>query len=222
MEESAVTPGTLYIVATPIGNLADITVRALATIKQVATLLRHYDITTPTLSLHDHNERARSPQLVERLKAGEAIALISDAGTPLVSDPGWLLVHQAIEAGARVEWLPGAVAAIGALVLSGLPAERFCFEGFLPNKPTQRRKRLEQLKQETRTVVCYESPFRVAQALADVAAIMGDIPVACARELTKRFEEVRRGRAVELAEHYSQHKPRGEFVIVFKPSAEQA
>ena len=217
--------GTLYIVATPIGNLKDITLRALETLKVVAfiacedtrhtvKLLQHYEIRKPLVSLHDHNERAKTPELVTRLKSGESLALVSDGGTPLISDPGWRLVHEAIEAGVIVTWIPGPTALIGALVLSGLPTDRFVFEGFLPPKSAARRKRLEALKHETRTVVLYESPHRLLKTLADIREVLGDVRVACARELTKMFEEVKRGTASELLAHFERHVPRGEFVLV--------
>ena len=221
--------GTLYVVGTPVGNLGDITLRALETLKAVdavacedtrhtGKLLAHFQIDKPMVSLHDHNERARTPQLLDRLKAGESVALVSDGGTPLVSDPGWLVVHEAIKAGIPVSWIPGPAALIGGLVLSGLPTDRFVFEGFLPIKPGARRKRLEALKAETRTVVVYESPHRILKTLAEIRDVLGDIPIACARELTKMFEEVRRGTASELLAHFEQKAPKGEFVIVLKPA----
>lgn len=217
--------GTLFIVSTPIGNLKDITLRALETLKavdaiacedtrQTGKLLAHYEIRKPLTSLHDHNERAKTPELVGRLKNGEAIALVSDGGTPLISDPGWRLAHEAIDAGVSVTWIPGAVALIGALVLSGLPTDRFVFEGFLPPKSAARRKRLEFLKQEARTVILYESPHRLVKTLTDMRDILGDIQIACARELTKMFEEVRRGTPSDALAHFSKHPPRGEFVLV--------
>lgn len=216
--------GTLFIVATPIGNLKDITLRALETLKaveriacedtrQTAKLLTHYQIRKPLISLHDHNERQRTPQIIEWLKQGESIALVSDGGTPLVNDPGWYLVRQTIDAGFCVQAIPGPTAVIAALVLSGLPTDRFVFEGFLPVKPGARRRRLEALKSEERTVVCYESPHRLNKTLADIQEVLGDVPIACSRELTKQFEETRRGLVSELRAHFSQHPPRGEFVL---------
>ena len=166
------------------------------------------------VSLHDHNERLRTPELLERLRAGQSVALVSDGGTPLISDPGWWLVHEAIGEGIRVEWIPGPTALIGGLVLSGLPTERFIFEGFLPTKPGARRKRLEAFKGETRTVILYESPYRVAKTLREIHEILGDVSAAVARELTKMFEDVRRGRVSELAAHYEAKPPKGECVIV--------
>ena len=220
--------GTLYVVATPIGHLKDSSFRAVETLKsvdliacedtrQTAKLLNQYEIRKPLVSLHDHNERQRTPGLIEQLKAGQSIALVCDGGTPLVSDPGWWLVHRAIEEGIGVEWIPGPTALIGALVLSGLPTDRFVFEGFLPVKPGARRKQLEALKEEERTVVLYESPHRLLKTLADIKAVLGDIPMACSRELTKKFEETRRGRLRELSAHFTHHPPKGEFVITLPP-----
>jgi len=220
--------GTLFLVATPIGNLQDITLRALEALKAVdviacedtrrtGKLLSHYGIRTPMVALHDHNERARAPELVARLRRGDSVALVCDGGTPLISDPGWRLVHEAIAAQVPVTWIPGATALIGALVLSGLPMERFAFEGFLPAKPGARRKRLEALKDEERAVVLYESPHRLLKTLREIREILGDVQVACARELTKMFEEVRRGTVHDIIEHFEQKTPKGEFVIVVNP-----
>ncbi len=216
--------GTLHVVATPIGNLQDITVRAIETLKavdviacedtrQTGKLLAHYEIRKPLVSLHDHNERARAPELIEKLRSGQSIALVSDGGTPLISDPGWHLVHRVLEEKLPVTWIPGPTALIGALVLSGLPTDRFVFEGFLPAKPGARRKRLEALKQEERTIVFYESPHRLLKTLKDVHDVLGDVQMSCARELTKTFEEVKRGTVSRVIEHFEQHAPRGEFVI---------
>ena len=217
--------GTLYVVATPIGNLKDITLRAIETLKavdliacedtrQTGKLLQYYEIRKPSVSLHDHNERQRTPDLIEQLKAGRSIALVCDGGTPLISDPGWWLVHRAIEEGLGVEGIPGPTALIGALVLSGLPTDRFVFEGFLPVKPGARRKRLEVLAQEERTVVLYESPHRVIKTLQGIQEACGDITMSCSRELTIKFEETRRGSVSALLAHFTQHPPRGEFVLV--------
>lgn len=224
--------GTLYVVATPIGNLNDITLRAIETLKsvdviacedtrQTANLLHRYEIRKPLVSLHDHNERQRTPELLDRLKAGASVALVSDGGTPLISDPGWWLVRQAISEGIPVSDIPGPTALIGALVLSGLPTDRFVFEGFLPAKPGARRKRLEALKDEPRTVVLYESPHRLLKMLRDITELFGDIPVAVSRELTKMFEDVQRGTASEVAAHVEAHPPRGECVVVFHPATGQ-
>ena len=220
--------GTLHLVATPIGNLSDVTLRALETLKGVdvvacedtrrtAKLLHHYQIRKPMVSLHEHNERGRTPGLLERLKSGESIALVCDGGTPLMNDPGWWLAHRAIEEQIPVSWILGPTPLIGGLVLSVLPMERFVFEGFLPPKPGARRTRLETLKTELRTVVVYESPHRLIKTLQDIRHVLGDVPRACSRELTKTFEEVRRGKASELLSHFEQHPPRGEFVLVLDP-----
>ena len=220
--------GILYIVSTPIGHLGDLSFRAIETLKSVAViacedtrqtgkLLRHYQIAKPLVSLHEHNERIRTEELLKRLQADESIALVSDSGTPLISDPGWWLVHRAIEEAVPVSWIPGPAALIGALVLSGLPTDRFVFEGFLPAKPGARRKRLEALRGESRTVVLYEAPHRMLKTLREVLEVIGDVPMACGRELTKMFEEVRRGRASELITHFEAHPPRGEFAVVFHP-----
>jgi len=217
---------TLFVVGTPVGNLQDITLRALETLKtvemiacedtrQTGKLLQHYGIRKPLISLHDHNERQRTPELLKRLQDGASIALVSDGGTPLISDPGWLLVHEAIGSKIPVTWIPGPTALIGGLVLSGLPMDRFVFEGFLPVKPGARRKRLETLREESRTVVLYESPHRLRKLLDELLEIIGDVPVSVSRELTKQFEETRRGRISEVQEHFAQHPPRGELVVVF-------
>lgn len=219
--------GTLFVVATPIGNLSDVALRALETLKRVdliacedtrqtQKLLTRYEIRKPLVSLHDHNERQRAPGLIERLKSGTSVALICDGGTPLVSDPGWWLLHSAIDAQIPVSWIPGPTALIGALVLSGLPTDRFVFEGFLPQKAGARRKRLEALRGETRTVVLYESPHRLLKTLATIEEIVGDVPMSVSRELTKLFEETQRGTVSELLAHFSAHPPKGEIVLVFQ------
>src|SRR3989338_5312130 len=208
--------GMLYMVPTPVGNLQDVTLRAIDTLKavdliacedtrQTGKLLQHYEIRKPLVSLHDHNERQRTPEIIEKLKSGQSVALVSDGGTPLISDPGWWLVHRAIEEGVAVEWIPGPTALVGALTLSGLPTERFVFEWFLPIKPGARRKRLEALKQEERTVVLYESPHRVVKTLQAIQEVIGDIEISCSRELTKKFEETQRGRVSALLAHFEQH-----------------
>jgi len=219
--------GTLYIVATPIGNLQDVTLRAIETLKavdliacedtrQTGKLLARHTVRRPLTSLHDHNERQRVPALLRELAAGRSIALVSDGGTPLVSDPGWRLVHHALETDVPVTWVPGPTALIGALVLSGLPTDRFVFEGFLPAKPTARRRRLEALRDEDRTVIVYESPHRLVRTLTDIRDVLGEVPATCARELTKAFEEVRRGRVSELIRHFERSPARGECTVVFR------
>jgi 16S rRNA (cytidine1402-2'-O)-methyltransferase len=199
----------LYIVATPIGNLEDITLRALRVLReadliacedtrQTRKLLDHFGIAKPVTSYHDHNETARARELIERIERGESIALVSDAGTPLISDPGYRLVLAAIAAGIDVVPIPGPSAAMGALAAAGLATDSFRFCGFLPPKASQRQKMLEELKAETCTLVFYEAPHRILETLEDIAAVMGGRPVVIARELTKMHEEFLRGRAVEL------------------------
>ena len=216
----------LVLVPTPVGNLDDITLRALTVLKEAdvvacedtrttGKLFQHFGIDTPRLSFHIHNEHGRVGQLVERMEAGETVALVSDAGTPGISDPGFLLVRAAAEAGVRVEVLPGPTAFVPALVASGLPTDRFVFEGFLPHKKG-RQTRLIALAGETRTVVIYESPHRLVKLLGQLAEHCGpDRPAAVAREISKLHEETRRGSLAELAAHYgAQAKVRGEIVVV--------
>lgn len=201
--------GTLYLVATPIGNLEDITYRAGRILREAGLiacedtrhtrkLLDHYVISTPTISYHEHNEAERAPQLIGKLHAGCSIALVSDAGTPLVSDPGYRLVNLAIEEGIRVEPVPGASAVLAALAASGMPSDQFHFAGFLPPKAAQRRKVLERLKDQEATLVLYEAPHRILETLEDVEAVMGPRPAVVAREITKLHEEFLRGTPAEL------------------------
>lgn len=223
-------PG-LHVAATPIGNLKDVTLRALEALagadailaedtRVTRILLNHYGISTPLVAYHKHNETAMRPQILARLDRGEALALVSDAGTPLVSDPGAKLVEACLDAGFRVESLPGASALLTALACCGLPTDRFLFEGFLPPRGAARRARLAELAAWPATVVFYESPRRIAGALADCAAVLGaGRPAAVARELTKKFEETRRGTLGELAAAYAGEEPRGEFVLVVGPPA---
>ena len=216
----------LYVVPTPIGNLEDMTYRAVRLLKEVdlvacedtrtsGVLLNHYGIATPRISYHEHNEKRRAPELVQRMQGGDRVALISDAGTPGVSDPGFYLVRECLRNDIQVEVLPGATAMIPALVASGLPCDRFVYEGFFPQK-RGRAKRLEALVEEGRTIVLYEAPHRLVKTLGKLAESLGaDRPAAVARELTKKFEEVRRGTLQELMEHYgASTKVRGECVIV--------
>ena len=224
-------PG-LHLVATPIGNIEDITLRALAVLqgadviacedtRVTAKLLTRHGVATPMLAYHDHNAERVRPLLLERLRQGEAVALVSDAGTPLVSDPGFKLVRAAIAEGLPVTALPGPSAALAALVLSGLPSDRFLFAGFLPPKSAARRRELAELARVPATLVFFEGASRLAAALADMAAVLGDRPAAVARELTKIYEEVRRGRLGELAAHYeAAGPPRGEIVITVAPPEE--
>jgi 16S rRNA (cytidine1402-2'-O)-methyltransferase len=220
--------GVLYVVATPIGNMGDISARAreiLAAVSVVAAedtrhssqFLRGLGLKRPLLSLHEHNERARSTELVQRLRAGESVALISDAGTPLINDPGYQLLRAALAAGIVVSPIPGACAAIAALSAAGLPSDRFCFEGFLPARAAARRRRLAELAADPRTFVIYEAPHRIAASLADIAAACGGSRRACiARELTKKFESFYRGSLDELAARAQSDEDlrRGESVII--------
>jgi 16S rRNA (cytidine1402-2'-O)-methyltransferase len=221
--------GGLHIVATPIGNLRDITLRALEVLaaadliacedtRVTRRLLDHYGITTPATPYHDHNAEQARPKLMRRLAEGAAVALVSDAGTPLVSDPGFKLARAAQAAGHAVTTLPGPSATLAALTVSGLPTDRFLFEGFLPAKETQRRARIAALKAVPATLVLFETGPRIACALADLAAGLGPRDAAICRELTKLHEEVRRGTLATLAEHYAgEAETRGEFVIVIAP-----
>jgi len=224
----------LYVVSTPIGNLRDITLRALdvlAGVEEVlaedtrvaSKLLSAYGVKARLSPYHDHNGAERRPGLLKRLEEGGRIALISDAGTPLVSDPGWKLVHEALEHGIKVFPVPGASALLAGLVASGLPSDRFLFAGFLPPKSGARRSEIESLKQVPATLVFYESGPRLAESLADLAAVLGDRDAAVARELTKLFEETRRGSLAELAAHYDEAgPPRGEIVLLVGPPKEVA
>ncbi|WP_428622068.1 16S rRNA (cytidine(1402)-2'-O)-methyltransferase [Sedimenticola sp.] len=222
--------GVLYIVATPIGNLGDLSPRAVETLHQVdriaaedtrhsAGLLRHFSIDTPLVALHEHNEREKSAVLLQRLSKGESIALISDAGTPLISDPGYVLVRDAQEADIRVVPIPGPSALIAALSASGLPTDRFCFEGFLPAKSGNRRKQLESLCDEPRTLVFYESPHRIVESLVAMVSVFGSGREAVlARELTKTFETIRHATLGELAQWVvdDANQQKGEFVVLLR------
>lgn len=215
----------LFVVPTPIGNLRDITYRAVEVLgsaglilaedtRQAAKLLSHYKINTPVLSHHMFNEHRTVEAICARILSGTSIALISDAGTPGISDPGFLLVRSCIEKGIEVETLPGASAFLPALVNSGLPCERFCFEGFLPPKKG-RNKRIAPLADESRTMIFYESPYRLVRTLEDLTAILGaDRRASVSRELTKIYEETVRGTLESLAAHYREHTPKGEIVII--------
>ncbi|MBS7543585.1 16S rRNA (cytidine(1402)-2'-O)-methyltransferase [Ancylobacter oerskovii] len=222
----------LHVVATPIGNLGDVTLRALETLagadlvacedtRVTRRLLDRYGIETPLVAYHDHNAASMRPRLLARLEEGAAVALVSDAGTPLVSDPGYKLVEAAIEAGFRVVPIPGASASLAALVAAGLPTDRFLFDGFLPQKGGARRSRIAELSTIPATLVLYESGPRLPESLADLAAGLGSRMAAVCRELTKTFEEVRRGPLAELAAHYAEAgPPRGEIVLVVGPPAD--
>jgi 16S rRNA (cytidine1402-2'-O)-methyltransferase len=226
--------GTLYLVATPIGNLGDMTPRAVEVLNEVdviaaedtrhsGKLLQHFGIRTPCLAYHEHNERQQCDTLVARLQTGESIALISDAGTPLVSDPGFHLVRAARQAGVAVVPLPGASALIAALSASGLPSDRFVFEGFLPAKTMARRQRLEALASDPRTLIFYESTHRIEACLADMVAVFGpDRRAVVARELTKRFETIHDDRLGELPAWLAadENRRRGEFVVLVEGAAQ--
>jgi len=217
--------GILYLVATPIGNLEDITQRALRILREVdlvaaedtrhtRRLLEHFGLALPVVSLFEHNERARVPGLLKRLAAGESVAVVTDAGSPGIADPGYPLVRAAVAAGFRVESVPGPSAVIAALQVSGLPTDAFTFVGFLPPKPGARRRRLEALSRVRETVVAFESPHRIERCLEDVEAVWGERPIALARELTKTFEEVLRGDAHQVRAALVPEKRRGEMVLV--------
>jgi 16S rRNA (cytidine1402-2'-O)-methyltransferase len=222
------TPSTLYLVATPIGNLEDITLRALRTLKEcdvvaaedtrhTGQLLKHFGISKPMLSYFQFNEAKRSEEIIERLRRGEKIALVTDAGSPGISDPGERVVRAARGAGFRVEAVPGACALVAALTASGLPTEEFHFIGFLPHKSGQRRKQLEALKTFAGTLVLYESPYRIEKLLTELSEVFPEREVVLARELTKKFEEFLKGRPVELLEVLKKRSLKGEFVVLIGP-----
>ncbi len=223
----------LYIVSTPIGNLKDITLRALDVLKSVdliaaedtrktKILLDHYGIQKPLTSYFDHNEKVKGPYLLKLFKEGKSLALVTDAGTPGISDPGYSLIKLAYENQIPVTVIPGVTALITALTLSGLPAHRFVFEGFLPPKTVGRRKKLEELKGGgAPTVILYESPHRLLKTLEDIKEVLADPYVVVARELTKKFEEVKKARASELMAHFTSRPPKGEFVLLLNLTAGQ-
>ncbi|MGH2399203.1 MAG: 16S rRNA (cytidine(1402)-2'-O)-methyltransferase [bacterium] len=224
--------GTLYVVATPIGNLEDLTYRARRVLGEVDViacedtrhtrhLLTHYGITTSLLSYHEHNEVPRTANLVQRLRRGEDVALVSDAGTPGVSDPGYTLIREAGAAGIPVVPIPGPSAVMAALTASGLPPDRFVFVGFLPRKSGERRRALEEIAAVPWTLVIYEAPHRISAVLHVVRDVFGERKIALARELTKRFEEVFRGTISEALEQLRVHAPRGEFTIVVEGAAKE-
>jgi 16S rRNA (cytidine1402-2'-O)-methyltransferase len=226
-------PAGLHIVATPIGNLGDVTLRALETLAAADAilaedtrvsrrLLDHYGISTPLAPYHEHNAAEARPRAIARMKEGDALALISDAGTPLISDPGYRLVAEAVANGLAVTSLPGPCAAVMALTLAGLPTDRFFFEGFLPHKSAARRERLNALATIPATLVFYEGPSRLGETLADLALELGPRRASVARELTKLYEEVLRGDLRELAAHYETAEARGEIVVMVGPPAPAA
>ena len=217
--------GLLYVVPTPVGNMEDMTLRAIRVLREAdlilaedtrtsSVLLKHFDIHNQLMSHHKFNEHGTAAAIVDRLLAGQTVALISDAGTPGISDPGFFLVREAVAAGVEVQCLPGATAFVPALVSSGLPDDRFCFEGFLPQKKG-RQTRLESLRDEPRTMVFYESPYRVVKTLQQFCEVFGeDRRASCCREISKVHEESVRGTLAEVLAHFLQTEPRGEFVIV--------
>lgn len=221
------TTGTLTLVSTPIGNLGDMTFRAVEILKTVDAiyaedtrhsrrLLNHYGIRTALLAYHDHNESRVTPAIVERLQRGENIALITDAGTPGVSDPGFFLVRAALEAGITITAAPGANAVLPALVLSGFPCEAFVFAGFAPRKPGELKRAVAAMEHEPRTTVVFVSPHQLRKVLDVLAATLPERPIAVAREMTKLHEEIARGTATEVRDHFAKGDPRGEFVLVVR------
>ncbi|MCW8858408.1 MAG: 16S rRNA (cytidine(1402)-2'-O)-methyltransferase [Deltaproteobacteria bacterium] len=222
--------GILYVVATPIGNLEDMTYRAVRILQEVALiaaedtrhsrkLLEHYGIRTALISYHEHNEEARAEQLIGKLQAGDSLALISDAGTPCIADPGYRLVSRCQQDSITVVAVPGPSALVAALSIAGLPTDAFSFVGFLPAKTHGRRQFLEQIKDEVQTVACYEAPHRLLSSLADIGEICGaDRPVAIARELTKRHEELFRGTVAEALEYFARSSVKGELVLLLGPT----
>lgn len=220
-------PGTLYVCATPIGNMEDITLRVLRVLKEADViaaedtrrtlrLLNHYEIKTPLTSYHEHNKQTKGAFLLERLKNGENIALVSDAGMPGISDPGEDLIRLCNENGIPVTVCPGATAGVTALVLSGLPAGRYVFEGFLPRGKKEKAEVLSSIKDEQRTTVFYEAPHRLLETLASLQCALGERNVATVREITKKFEQVNRGSFESLISHFTQNAPKGEFVIIIQ------
>ena len=232
-ESSTAPRGCLYLVATPIGNLEDITLRALRVLKEVdqiacedtrhtVKLLNHFDIHKPLVSYHEHNELTRAPELVLAMERGSSVALVSDAGMPLVSDPGHRLVTLAIRHHITVIPVPGPAALLAALSASGLPNDEFLFLGFLPSRAGERQRALERLRIEDRTLVIYEAPHRIADTIADAAAILGDRPACLAREVTKVHEEFRRGRLTEIFQSLEEQPAKGEITLVIGPPEKSA
>lgn len=223
--------GTLYIVATPIGNLEDMTVRAVRILREVdliaaedtrhtRKLLTHFGISRPLTSYFDHNKTVKGAVILEKLKNGISVALVSDAGTPCISDPGYQLVRDAVAAGVTVVPVPGACAAVAALSVSGLPTDSFVFEGFLPNRGGKRREKLTSLNEERRLLVLYEAPTRLMATLTDIAEILGDRDVVVAREITKLYEELLRGKISTVIDALQGRQLKGEIVLLVSPSAE--
>ena len=232
-ERSDVVPGTFYVVATPIGNLSDITLRALEVLRSVDliaaedtrvthNLLAHYDIHTPTTPYHQHSLGRKAEMLIEKLKAGKNIALVSDAGTPGISDPGHEIIALAIAESIPIVAIPGPNAIITALAVSGLPTRRFVFDGFPPRRSSERKTYFAELADEQRTMVFYESPHRLLSSLRDMLAVWGDRQMAVVREATKMFEEVHRGTIATAIQHFAEATPRGEFTLVVSGSTVEA
>jgi 16S rRNA (cytidine1402-2'-O)-methyltransferase len=227
MNDKIESGGAIVLVSTPIGNLGDITIRAVDTLKSVAAvlaedtrhtrkLLHHFGINTTLIAYHDHNKERVTPQIIERLKNGEVLALVSDAGTPGISDPGFYLVRAAIEADVDVRVVPGASAILPALLLSGFPTDAFIFEGFLPKKPGELRRKLGSLEDEHRTSIYFVSPHQLLKVLRALEEVMPERTIAVAREITKIHEEIRRGPAADLTAHFAVRKVRGEIVLLIK------
>jgi 16S rRNA (cytidine1402-2'-O)-methyltransferase len=230
--ESPISQGTIYLVATPIGNLGDITLRALDVLRAVdlvasedtrktGLLLKHFDIKKPLLSFHEQNEHQSGEKILTMVASGQSVALVTDAGTPGISDPGFTLVRRAIDAGVPVTMIPGASAVIMALVLSGLPVHSFTFRGFPPRKPGPRQRFIGIDAASPHTLIFYESPYRIAAFLADARDVLGDRRAALANDLTKKFEEVQRGTLSELINQVAAREPRGEYVIVIEGTHER-
>jgi len=224
-EASEPQPGTLYLVGTPIGNVEDLSPRArriLGAVDLVAAedtrhtqgLLSRFAIRRPLVSYHDHNKERRTPELVKKLKSGLSVAIVSDAGSPGISDPAFTLVRAAVAAEIRLVPIPGPSSALCALEVSGLPTDRFSFEGFLPRRSSRRRARIEELREDPRTLIFFESPHRLRECLRDLSEFLGERPASVSRELTKKFEETRRGTLRSLLEWAESEPPRGEFVVV--------
>ncbi len=224
-EASEPRPGALYLVGTPIGNIGDLSPRAqriLSAVDLIAAedtrhtqgLLARFGIKRPLVSYHDHNKETRTPEIVQKLQAGSSVAIVSDAGSPGISDPAFTLVRAAAQAGIAVVPIPGPSSALCALEVSGLPTDRFAFEGFLPRRASRRRARIEELRDDPRTLIFFESPHRLRSALHDLAEAWGGRPASLSRELTKKFEETRRGTLPSLLEWVESVTPRGEFVLV--------
>lgn len=217
--------GTLYVVSTPIGNLQDITLRAIEILKAVGLiaaedtrhtkiLLDRYQIKTPTTSYYEYNKIRKTDYLLKLLKDGRDIALVSDAGTPGISDPGYKIIRMCLDEGITIIPIPGPAGFLTALTVSGKPTDKFTFEGFLSNKPIKRKNQLKKLRDEKRTAILYESPHRLLKLLQDILEIYGDIELVLARELTKKFEEMRRERVSSALEHFDAERPRGEFIVI--------